>query len=109
MFQLDQVILLCLSLPHLLPPLLSPSLQDPHGELTDQNVLIVRGSVEKTAEHFKLSVPDTEELLSQCREQLAWARQQRPKPHRDDKIVTAWNGTGEGMEREGEEEREREW
>ncbi len=57
-------------------------------------MLIVRGSVEKTAEHFKLSVPDTEELLSQCREQLAQARQQRPKPHRDDKIVTAWNGTG---------------
>ena len=67
-------------------------LKDPHGELTGQNVLIVRGSVEETADHFKLSVPITEQLLSQAREHLAQVRQGRPKPQRDDKIVTAWNG-----------------
>ena len=49
------------------------------GELTDQNVLIVKGSLEKTAEHFKLSKADTEQVLSQCREKLAQARLQRPK------------------------------
>ena len=67
-------------------------LKDPHGELTGQNVLIVRGSVEETADHFKLSVPITEQLLSQAREQLTQVRQDRPKPQRDDKILTAWNG-----------------
>ena len=67
-------------------------LKDPHGELTGQNVLIVRGSVEETADHFKLSVPITEQLLSQAKEQLAQVRRDRPKPQRDDKILTAWNG-----------------
>ena len=66
--------------------------QDPHGELTNQNVLIVRGSVEKTAEHFKLSIPVTQQLLSQAREELSRVRLGRPKPHQDDKILTAWNG-----------------
>ena len=71
--------------------LLSPS-QDPHGELTGQNVLIVRGSLEKTAEEFKMEVSQTKELLARCRETLYAERQKRPKPHRDDKILTAWNG-----------------
>lgn len=48
--------------------------------------------MEDTAEHFNLSNPITEQLLSQAREQLAQARKDRPKPQRDDKIVTAWNG-----------------
>ena len=63
-------------------------------------MLIVKGSLEKTAEHFKLSKADTEQVLSQCREKLAQARLQRPKPHRDDKIVTAWNGKKLGGENE---------
>ena len=69
-----------------------PQKQDPHGELTGQNVLIVRGSLEKTAEEFKMEAFQTKELLSQCREALYTERQKRPKPHRDDKILTAWNG-----------------
>ena len=71
--------------------LLPPS-QDPHGELTGQNVLIVRGSLEKTAEEFKMEASQTKELLARCRETLYTERQKRPKPHRDDKILTAWNG-----------------
>ena len=66
--------------------------QDPHGELTGQNVLIVRGSLEKTAEQFKMEVSQARDLLSTCRETLYRERQKRPKPHRDDKILTAWNG-----------------
>ena len=34
----------------------------------------------------------TKELLARCRERLYAERQKRPKPHRDDKILTAWNG-----------------
>ena len=69
-----------------------PPTQDPHGELTGQNVLIVRGSLEKTAEEFKMEASQAKELLAQCREALYAERQKRPKPHRDDKILTAWNG-----------------
>ena len=69
-------------------------LQDPHGELTGQNVLIVRGSLEKTAEEFKMEVSQAKELLAGCSEELYRERQKRPKPHRDDKILTSWNGEG---------------
>ena len=54
--------------------------------------MIVRGSVEETANHFQLSVPVTVELLSKARDQLAQARRDRPKPLRDNKLVTSWNG-----------------
>ncbi len=70
----------------------NPSLQDPHGELTGQNVLIVRGSLEETAKHFSLEVSHVKKLLEECREKLYTLRQGRPRPHRDDKILTAWNG-----------------
>lgn len=48
--------------------------------------------MEETATHFHLSVPITRELLSKARDQLAEVRRVRPKPQRDDKIVTSWNG-----------------
>ena len=63
--------------------------QDPHDELKGQNVLIVKGSLEKTTGQFSLDVPQTKQLLAECREKLYTARQQRPKPHRDDKILTS--------------------
>jgi uncharacterized protein YyaL (SSP411 family) len=55
-------------------------------------VLIVRGSLEKTTEEFKMAASQIKELLAKCRERLYAERQKRPKPHRDDKILTAWNG-----------------
>ena len=54
--------------------------------------MIVRGSLEKTAEEFKIEISQAKELLAKCREALYDERQKRPKPHRDDKILTAWNG-----------------
>lgn len=67
--------------------------QDPHGDLKNQNVLIVRGSPEKTAEHFKIAgAAEAEQLLAKCREKMYAERQKRPRPHRDNKILTAWNG-----------------
>ena len=66
--------------------------QDPHNELTGQNVLIVKGSLEKTAEHFKMEERKVAELLGEGRKLLFKERQARPKPHRDDKILTSWNG-----------------
>lgn len=55
-------------------------------------MLIVRGSLAETAKAFELEEDIAGQLLEQCRKQLLERRQQRPKPHRDDKILTAWNG-----------------
>ena len=57
-----------------------------------ERVLIVRGSLEKTAEEFKIEISQAKELLAKCHEALYNERQKRPKPHCDDKIPTAWNG-----------------
>ena len=67
-------------------------LQDPHGELTNQNVLIVYGTLEETAEYFGFSIENTKAYLKEALDILYEARKQRPRPHLDDKIVTAWNG-----------------
>ncbi|MFZ4115532.1 MAG: thioredoxin domain-containing protein [Chthoniobacterales bacterium] len=61
-----------------------PAQYDPHAELTEKNIFIV-------LEDKKLSRVD-EKSLSRAREKLFQARAKRPRPHRDDKIVTAWNG-----------------
>lgn len=66
--------------------------QDPHGELTNQNVLIVYGTLEETAEHFGFTVESTKAYLKEALDILYKAREKRPRPHLDDKIVTAWNG-----------------
>ena len=39
-----------------------------------------------------MEVSQTKDLLENCRRALYSERQKRPKPHRDDKILTAWNG-----------------
>lgn len=65
---------------------------DPHGELTNQNVLISFNSVADTGKEFDLTAEETEEALARCRQMLFVARLMRPKPHLDTKMVTAWNG-----------------
>lgn len=62
-----------------------------------QNVLIVRDTLEKTSELFGLEAEKTAALLEECRKRLFELRQSRPRPHRDDKILTAWNGKEMGM------------
>ncbi|XP_005092543.1 spermatogenesis-associated protein 20 isoform X2 [Aplysia californica] len=67
-------------------------LQDPHDELKNQNVLIMTSSLEDTAAKFSLSVPEVMVALKKCQEILFQARQERPRPHLDNKMVSAWNG-----------------
>ena len=66
--------------------------QDPHKELVNQNVLIVRGSLSDTASHFSIAPEKASSLLGECRAKLFAERLKRPKPHRDEKILSAWNG-----------------
>ncbi|HWA26959.1 MAG TPA: thioredoxin domain-containing protein [Lacunisphaera sp.] len=66
--------------------------QDPHGEFGGKNVLRQLRSLARTAEDFKLELPAAEEKLLACLEKLGPVRAQRPRPHLDDKVITAWNG-----------------
>ena len=66
--------------------------QDPHDELKGQNVLIVRGSAEETAAKFGLSMDVLGGLLNTALSTMREARQGRPRPHLDDKMLAAWNG-----------------
>ncbi|PSC67095.1 spermatogenesis-associated 20, partial [Micractinium conductrix] len=70
---------------------LSPR-SDPHGEFAGLNCLIARQTLPETAAAAGKSEAEAEALLAACREKLFAAREKRPRPHRDDKIVAAWNG-----------------
>lgn len=69
-----------------------PISSDPHGELEGTNVLIQRLTPEEAAEHFQRPIENmTHRLHDDCAALLA-KRGLRPRPHLDDKILTAWNG-----------------
>ena len=66
--------------------------QDPHGEFTSRNILFEARTLEQVAGQHGLSVEETEQVLRRGREVLLEARNKRPRPHVDDKILTSWNG-----------------
>lgn len=65
---------------------------DPHEELKGTNTLFRAYSAKKTAEYFKKPTDEVLELFERAKQRLFEVRQQRPHPHLDDKIITAWNG-----------------
>jgi uncharacterized protein YyaL (SSP411 family) len=69
-----------------------PKPQDPRGEFAGSNVLAAAHTPEETAGQFNVSVEKVNEQLAAARKQLFEARAKRPRPHRDDKAITAWNG-----------------
>ena len=69
-----------------------PPVADPHAEFTGKNILIELQTVAETAKHFKKEEAEVRELLAKSRATLLALRAKRPRPHLDDKIITAWNG-----------------
>jgi uncharacterized protein YyaL (SSP411 family) len=65
---------------------------DPHGEFTGKNILIELGSVAATAKQFGKDETEIRRGLAEARSKLFELRKKRPRPHLDDKIITAWNG-----------------
>ncbi len=53
--------------------------EDPHGEFGGRNIL------------YQASQVDEARVIEQARRSLLAIRSQRPRPHLDDKILTAWN------------------
>jgi uncharacterized protein YyaL (SSP411 family) len=69
-----------------------PPAADPHAEFTGKNILIELQTAAETAKHFKKEEAEVRELLAKSRATLLALRAKRPRPHLDDKIITAWNG-----------------
>ena len=70
----------------------APEGSDPQDEFRGKNILIQRHTVQETAQHFKKSEADVRKSLDRSREKLLSIRNRRPRPHLDDKIISAWNG-----------------
>jgi uncharacterized protein YyaL (SSP411 family) len=67
-------------------------MEDPHGEFGAKNILYVAMSVDDVAARERRSQSEVDEVLRRARSRLLAARAKRPRPHLDDKVLTAWNG-----------------
>ena len=65
---------------------------DPQGEFTGKNLLYVSEPVHDIAIRTGRSEADVEAALARARAVMFDARGRRPRPHLDDKVLTAWNG-----------------
>jgi uncharacterized protein YyaL (SSP411 family) len=70
----------------------APEGSDPQGEFRGKNILYERQTFAETAKHFDKSELDVDESMRYRRATLLERREKRPRPHLDDKIITAWNG-----------------
>src|SRR6266702_3426818 len=70
----------------------APEGSDPQDEFRDRNILIERHPIAETAQHFKKSENEVRQSLARSRQNLLSIRAKRPRPHLDDKIISAWNG-----------------
>ena len=65
---------------------------DPHGEFVGQNILYVTTDIETVARAHDRAPQAVAAALDRARIAMRAARNQRPRPHLDDKVITAWNG-----------------
>ncbi len=65
--------------------------EDPHGEFRGRNILYQAHTIEETALQFRLRPEEVRESLDISANTLMQHRGRRPRPHLDDKILTAWN------------------
>lgn len=66
--------------------------KDPRGEFTGENILYKAHTTEEASQNFDIGKDRVKTLLSKSEQTLFEARQKRPRPFLDDKIVLSWNG-----------------
>jgi uncharacterized protein len=70
--------------------------QDPTGEFSGKNILHRAQSEDTRGAAWKLQPEEIARSLQASRQRLFAAREQRRRPHQDDKVITAWNGMAIG-------------
>jgi hypothetical protein len=65
---------------------------DPQGEFTGRNLLYTARSIESIAQETGRTDDEVHAALERARLALFARRETRPRPHLDDKVLTAWNG-----------------
>ncbi len=62
------------------------------GNFEGKNILNIKNSIAETAEIFELSEEELKDSLERGKQKLFDERENRIKPFRDEKVLTAWNG-----------------
>jgi uncharacterized protein len=65
---------------------------DPQGEFTGKNLLYTARSLDDIVSSSGRDLQDVQASLTRSRAALMARRAGRPRPHLDDKVLTAWNG-----------------
>ena len=66
--------------------------QDPQGEFTGRNILYIARPIDEIAQQTGQTPDAIVAALGRIRRALFEVRSKRPRPHLDDKVLTAWNG-----------------
>ncbi len=69
-----------------------PMQLDPQNEFTGKNILMQRRGIAATAAAHGLAPEVAAERLGAALEAMRTVREERPRPHLDDKVITSWNG-----------------
>ncbi|QUH22831.1 thioredoxin domain-containing protein [Methanobacterium alkalithermotolerans] len=62
------------------------------GKKTGKNILFLKKSLEEISKEKQISLKKLESIIEESRSKLFQVREKRIHPHKDDKILTDWNG-----------------